>query len=144
MPGMGSHSGVKVPWEWRWCQSRAGGNGVAARRGRKEARGETLHRGTRTASEAGRPGQLAKDSEARHHQEGRYVNAAVYPFERFSECAKAVITLAREKAEMIVFWPNFRSFRFCLRKSLRRSPAAAGAIRGSSPWRTLFEQTDRA
>jgi hypothetical protein len=39
----------------------------------------------------------------------------VYPFERFSECAKAVITLAREKAEMIVFWPDhFRSFRLCL------------------------------
>jgi hypothetical protein len=53
---MGSSLEVRVLWGTRWYEPLAGGNGVIARWGRKEARGKVPTRGTRTAYEAGQPG----------------------------------------------------------------------------------------
>jgi len=52
----GRPMGGESPLEERWCLLRAGGNCVVVGRSGKEARGVTLHRGTRTAYEAGRSG----------------------------------------------------------------------------------------
>ncbi len=67
--------GESPPWR-RWHQSQAKGNCVAARRGGKEAGGETATRGTRTASEAGRPGRACMTRRSPLPSSGRHVNAA--------------------------------------------------------------------
>ena len=52
----------------RGAEGEEKGKGVAVRRGPKEAVGKTATRGTRTSSEAVRPGELANNNEARCDQ----------------------------------------------------------------------------
>jgi len=73
---MGNRLGVKVP--------RKGGDADPSQRqglhrevGLEEARGESLHRGTHIAFEAGRSGQAGVGRRACHHQQDRHVDAAV-------------------------------------------------------------------
>ncbi len=54
----------------------ANGNCVVVRRGGKEAGGEPVARGTRTASEAGRSGRACNVWRSPWSSRGRYVNAA--------------------------------------------------------------------